>query len=138
MAEDRVSSDRLNSRLMVPFAATALALAGAGVYGLLAYGVAERTSEFGVRLALGESPTGIVRDVLREGTRLVLLGFSLGLAAAFVLARLLESQLFGVGLCDLGALLGTVVLLLAAGTLARLVPAWRACRVDPLSALHHN
>ncbi len=133
-----MSSDRLNSRLMVLFAVIALALAGAGVYGLLAYGVAERTSEFGVRLALGESPTGIVRDVLREGTRLVLLGFSLGLAAAFLLARLLKSQLFGVGLCDLGAPLGTVVLLPAAGTLACLVPAWRACRVDPLSALHHN
>ncbi|MCC7034431.1 MAG: ABC transporter permease [Acidobacteria bacterium] len=126
---------RIASTALLVFAAVALLLAAIGVYGVIAYSVSQRWTEFGVRLALGASPGAIRGMVVRRGLGLVLLGLALGLAAALPLARALESQLFGVRPFDwptyglVAAVMGLV------GLAASWIPALRATRMDPAAAL---
>jgi putative ABC transport system permease protein len=121
--------------LLVGFAAVALALAVVGLYGVISYSVAQRTREFGVRLALGASSRDVLQLVLREGLVLVAGGILLGLAGALSLSHWLQSLLFGVSGND-PMTLGAVAVLLALVALAAcLVPAYRATRVDPVVAL---
>ncbi len=138
MSRDIVSPDRLNADLLALFAALALVLAAVGLYGVLAHAVGQRTPEIGVRMALGARRAQVLRAVLREGLTLVAAGLGLGLAGALALARLLQWLLFGVGASDPVTFAGTAAVLLAAGVLACLLPAWRACQVDPLTALRHE
>jgi putative ABC transport system permease protein len=126
---------RFTLTLVAVFAAVALALASVGVYGVLAYSVGQRRHEFGVRLALGARPVRLVGDVLREGLRLAAIGLTGGLAVAFVAARALEGQLFGVTPHDLPTYLGGAGVLLAAAVGACLWPALGATRVSPAEAL---
>ncbi len=116
----------------------ALILAAVGIYGLLAYSVAERTSEFGVRLALGAQSKDILHLVLRQGLRLVMVGLLAGLAASFALTRLLEKLLFGVSAADPLTFGAVALLLTAVALLACWLPARRATKVDPLAAIRHE
>jgi len=129
------SRDRFSTLLLVLFGTLALLLASVGVYGVLAYAVAQRTGELGIRMALGADRRAVRGMVLGDGMKLVAVGLALGLVAALALAGVLSSQLFGVSPRD-PAVIGLVLLvLLGVGFLASLVPAWRATRVDPVVAM---
>jgi putative ABC transport system permease protein len=138
LAREIVSADRLDADLLALFAALALALAAIGLYGVLAHEVGRRTPEIGVRMALGARPGQVLRAVLGEGVALVAAGLGLGLAGALALARLLRWLLFGVGAGDPATFAGAAAGLLVVSVLACLLPAWRACRVDPLTTLRHD
>jgi predicted permease len=115
--------------------ALALVAAGAGIYGLVGYEVAERTHEFGVRLTLGATAASIVQLVLRSGFRVIVVGVAIGVAASLVAGRLIASLLFETRASDPLALVATSVVVILAALLASLIPAWRATRVDPMVAL---
>jgi predicted permease len=126
---------QLQAQLLMAFAVAALLLASVGVYGVFAFDVAERSREFGVRLALGAAPGTILRLVLRESARLTLVGVGLGLAGALGAGRLLASLLYGVAPSDPPTLLLSALVLPLAALAACAVPAWRAARVEPISVL---
>jgi predicted permease len=124
--------------LLALFAAVALLMAAVGIYGVVAYAVAQRTRETGLRLALGASATDILTLVLGEGLRRSAVGIGAGLVAALAAAHASNSLLFGVGEADPAAYAAVVVLLLAVTLAACLLPAWRAARLDPVKALRHD
>ena len=126
---------RLAMLLFVTFAAVALVLAVAGIYGVLAGAVTERTREIGVRTALGATPSAILGMILLQGARLAGAGLLLGLLGALSLGRFLQSLLFGVGAADLVTLFSVVLLLGTVALAACLLPAFRAVGVDPIAAL---
>ena len=130
-----LGSRRFNVILVGFFGATALLLATAGVFGVMAYSVSRRTREIGVRVALGAATRDVLRLILGEGLRTVLVGAALGLAGALVLTRTVSSLLFGVTATDPMAFGSVTLLLLAAALLACYLPARRAAKVDPLVAL---
>jgi putative ABC transport system permease protein len=133
-----VELPRLYATLVALFAGAALLLAALGVYGVMAYAVSQRQREIGVRLALGAAPTGIRRMVLGHGGRLALLGLAIGLGAAVMLGELLAKLLFGVSRYDAPTFI-TVPLVLGAVTLvASWIPASRAMRMDPLTAIRED
>ena len=120
------------------FGLLALTLTCIGLYGLLAYSVAQRTKEIGIRMALGAQGARVVALVLKSGVRLVLIGIALGLPAASAASRWVESMLFGLTPNDPAAIGGAIVLLTTAAQLAAYLPARRASRLDPLIALRHE
>jgi predicted permease len=124
--------------LLALFAAVALSMAAVGIYGVVAYAVAQRTRETGLRLALGASAADILSLVLGEGLRRSAIGIGAGLVAALAAAHASKSLLFGVGEADPAAYAAVVVLLLAVTLAACLLPAWRAARLDPVKALRHD
>ena len=124
--------------LLALFAAVALLMAAVGIYGVVAYAVAQRTRETGLRLALGASAADILTLVLGEGLRRSAVGIGAGLVAALAAAHASKSLLFGVGEADPAAYAAVVVLLLAVTLAACLLPAWRAARLDPVKALRHD
>lgn len=126
---------RLALLLFGAFALVALVLAVAGIYGVLAGAVAERTREIGVRTALGATPGAILLMVLLQGARLAGIGLVIGLAGALLLGRFLRSLLFGVGTADPLTLLGVAALLATVAIAACLLPAMRAVGIDPMAAL---
>jgi putative ABC transport system permease protein len=130
-----VTQPRFRTLLLGVFAAIALLLAGIGVYGLLAHGVTQRINEFGVRMALGASPAGVLRLVLRQGLMLTIVGLAIGLAAAIAIVRALNTVLFDISPWDPMAWVGSTVTLLVVTVLASWLPARRAVRVDPVGAL---
>jgi putative ABC transport system permease protein len=130
-----VQQPRDRTTLIGVFALIALLLAAIGVYGVMAYGVNERTREIGVRVALGADPGAVVRLVIRGALGMTLLGVVLGLAGGFMTSRLLGSLLFGVETTDLPTFLVAAVVILAVAALASWLPARRAARVDPVVAL---
>lgn len=130
-----VTQPRFRTLLLGLFAVIALTLAGIGVYGLLAHGVTERANEFGVRLALGASPSSVVHLVLKEGLVLSLVGLAIGIAGAAVAVRVLGTVLFGVSQWDPLAWTASILTLLAVALLASWLPARRAVRTDPVIAL---
>jgi putative ABC transport system permease protein len=121
--------------LALAFAGVALFLAAVGVYGALAYEVAQRTREIGVRMAFGGGLRPIFRLVLRDGLRMVAAGVAIGLAGAFAMSRALESQLFGVRALDPVVISLMAVRLGVVALAASVVPAMRAARIDPVRAL---
>ncbi len=130
-----VTQPRFRTLLLGLFAVIALTLAGIGVYGLLAHGVAQRINEFGVRMALGASPSDVLRLVLAEGVALALTGVAVGAAGAALAVRVLGTVLFSVSQWDPVAWTGAVGTLLAVSLLASWLPARRAVRTDPVVAL---
>jgi putative ABC transport system permease protein len=133
-----VASRRLNTLLMAAFSVIAFVLALAGVYGVLAYTVSRRTSEIGIRIALGATPQKLLSQVIRHGMSPVLSGIAVGLAGAFVLSRFMQGILFGIESSDPITYLVVALLLAAAGISSCYVPARRATRVDPVSALREE
>jgi putative ABC transport system permease protein len=136
--EATIVQERMMATLAGGFGLLALTLACVGLYGLLAYSVAQRTKEIGIRMALGAQGTRVVALVLKGGIRLVLVGIALGLPAAWLASRWVESMLFGLTPTDPAAIGGAMVLLTTAAQLAAYLPARRASRVDPLVALRHE
>jgi putative ABC transport system permease protein len=129
---------RFNAALFSVFAALALLLAGTGVYGVIAYSVARRTHEVGIRMALGAQRHDVLGLFISDGMRLVLLGLVLGLGGAFALTRVMSSLLFGVKATDLTTFAVVAISLLGVGLLACYLPARRATKVDPLVALRYE
>jgi putative ABC transport system permease protein len=130
-----LGAQRFNTSLLVVFAVAALILAAIGIYGLIAYAVAQRTRELGIRMALGARPHDVLSLVVREGMLLAGLGIVLGIGGAFAATRLLASLLFGVTPTDPVTLASVAALLGAVALLACWLPARRAARVDPVEAL---
>ncbi|MET0649041.1 MAG: ABC transporter permease, partial [Pyrinomonadaceae bacterium] len=126
---------RTGAALVTGFGLLALVLAAVGLYGVMAYTVARRTREVGIRMALGAQRRDVLRLVLREALALVACGVALGLAGAWAASRLLAGFLYGVSTTDPLTFLGTTAVLVAAALLAVLVPARRATKVDPMVAL---
>jgi predicted permease len=126
---------RLYAVLLGGFAGLALLIAGVGLYGVLAYGVAQRHREIGVRAALGATPGGLVRLVLRQGVAITVAGLAVGLTGAYVAAGSLSGFLFGVDAHDPVSFAAVPVVLLAVAVLAAFVPARRAATIDPLQAM---
>jgi putative ABC transport system permease protein len=130
-----VASRRFNAALLVAFALLALLLAGIGTYGVIAYGVQQRTFEIGVRIALGAGRRSVLLAVMSEGMRLCFAGLVLGLAASIAMARGIRAMLVGVSAVDLPTLWIVCAALAVVAIVASVVPARRAMRVDPLEAL---
>jgi predicted permease len=130
-----VSPQRFNASLLTGFALAALLLAALGLYGLLASSVASRTREIGVRVALGAQRPDVLRLIATQGARLLLVGLTLGIAAAALVTRFLQTLLFGIRPLDPVTFTAVSVLLLVVGLLATIVPAWRAMTIDPVRAL---
>ena len=124
--------------LAVAFDLLALTLAAVGVYGVMTLVVSERTQEMGIRLALGAEPLQVLRLVVRQGLALAACGIVLGFAASVALTPMMAGQLYGIGPTDPATLAGVPTLLLAVALLACAVPAWRAMRVDPVTALRYE
>jgi putative ABC transport system permease protein len=132
---DSVADRRFSMVLLGFFALLAIFLAAVGLYGLVAYSVSQRTREIGLRMAIGARPGDVVRMVVGGGMKLAVLGVVIGLVAAVGLAQLVETMLFGVTPSDPASYGATALILLAVAALASYVPARRAMRVDPLTAL---
>ena len=128
-------SSQFDSLLVLAFAGIALVLAAAGLYGVLAYLVTQRTGEIGVRIALGARREQVLGLILADGLQPAILGLVLGLAASAATAKLIESMLYHTKPFDLAVFAGVVATLLAMAALACMVPAWRASRLDPMQAL---
>jgi predicted permease len=120
------------------FAALAVLLAGVGIYGVMSYSVAQRTSELGIRLALGARPFDVLRLILTHGFNLALIGVALGVTASFAVTRLLSSLLFGIKSTDFATFGILSTLLIVIALLACYIPARRATKVDPLVALRYE
>ena len=133
-----IAAPRVTGALLVVFASLALALAAVGVYGVLSYGVSERSAEIGVRMALGARPADVQRLVLGEAATLAGAGIGAGLFAAFAFARLMRSLLHEVGPADPLTFAAVAAVLGATALLAAFLPAHRAARLAPATALRHE
>ncbi|HUJ32921.1 MAG TPA: ABC transporter permease [Candidatus Acidoferrum sp.] len=133
-----VQQPRFRTWLLGLFAAIALVLAAAGIFGVISYSVGRRTHEIGIRITLGATPADVLRLILGESARLVLVGLAVGIPAALGLARLLSNLLFAIRPADPLTLAAVSLLLLAVATVAAYIPARRAMRVDPMVALRHE
>jgi putative ABC transport system permease protein len=138
VVSESVTQPRFNLFLLGLFGSLALLLSAAGIYGVTAYSVTQRTHELGIRIALGAQVGDVLRLVLGQGMAVIAIGLVLGLAAAFALLRLMKSLLFGVGENDPLTFAAITLVLLLVALLACYVPARRATKVDPLTALRYE
>ncbi len=138
MIGDTLAQPRFNMLLLAVFAAVAMTLAAIGIYGVIAYSVAQRTREIGIRMALGGQRGDMLTMILRQSLTVVAVGLGIGLVAAFAATRLLASLLYGVGANDLFTYAAVVLLLGVAALLASYIPARRAMKVDPMVALRYE
>jgi putative ABC transport system permease protein len=136
--DESMLGDQFIASLFGSFAGAALLLAALGIYGVMAFGVAQRTHEIGLRIALGARKEQVLGLILREGLTLAGAGLGFGLLGAYFLGLAMQSTLYGVGTIDLGALCVVAMVLLASALLACYVPARRATRIDPMVALRYE
>ncbi|MCI0537496.1 MAG: FtsX-like permease family protein, partial [Verrucomicrobiales bacterium] len=113
-------------------------LASVGIYGVMAYSVAQRTNEMGIRMALGAQKSDVMILVLKQGLSLTLIGVCMGLAGGVAFARILKAHLFGISAIDPTTFLSVSLLLMLVALAACLIPALRAMRVNPMEALRHD
>jgi len=132
---DSVDNPRFFATLAVGFAGLALVLAAIGIYGVMSYAVSQRTTEIGVRMALGATPFEVFALVVGDGLRVTAIGIAIGAAGSLLTGRWLTSLLFGVRATDPATLAATALLLLLVAAAACFLPARRATRVDPMVAL---
>jgi len=135
---ESLAIDRFSVVLFASFGALGLLLAAVGIYGVTAFGVAQRTHEFGVRIALGAQRSRVIRLVMKEATALAVIGGLIGLFGAYLVGRAMQTTLYGVPALDARAFAAVFVLLLVSAWIACLIPALRASRVEPLEALRHE
>lgn len=138
IVSESLAIDRFSVVLFASFGVLGLLLAAVGIYGVMAFAVAQRTQEFGVRMALGAQRSRVITMVLREGTILAICGTAIGLGGAYLVGRAMQSTLYGVQAIDVWAFGSISLLLMIAALLACLYPAWRASRVEPLVALRNE
>ncbi len=132
---DRFSNDRMISSLTMLFGGLALLLAVIGLYGITAYAVERRTSEIGIRMALGAERGGVIAMVLRGAMLQAAIGLTIGIPVALVCVRFVKSQLYEITNADTGVMAGAIATLAAAAFIAVIIPAWRAASIDPVQAL---
>jgi ABC-type antimicrobial peptide transport system permease subunit len=135
VVNESIAASRLRSLITLLFAAAALLLASIGIYGVMAYSVSRRATELGIRLALGASPTQILRLVMGQGLRLTALGIGAGILLAAIAGQALATVLYGVSAWNPIVYAAVALLLTLVAALATFVPAWRATRIDPATAL---
>jgi putative ABC transport system permease protein len=138
LVDSKRTGDRFGMVLFSGFAAVALLLAAVGIYGVMAFAVAQRSHEIGVRMALGAARSEVVLLVVRGGMRLALIGIAIGLAGAYGLGRLMRTTLYGVESADLGSLAAVAALLLLVAAVACWLPARRSAAIDPMKALRNE
>ena len=136
--DETLLTDRLIALLSAGFGLLATLLASIGLYGVMAFIVARRRKEIGLRLALGAEPSGVMWIVMREVLILLVIGLAVGVPAAIGLGRYVSSQLYGIQPNDPWMAIGTVLLLTAVSAAAGLIPARRASRIDPILALRYE
>jgi putative ABC transport system permease protein len=132
---DTVARARFNTLLLALFAALATLLAAVGIFGVMNYSLALRTREIGLRMALGAQKGQVLKLMLKQGLELTLIGTAIGIAAALALTRLLSTLLFGVSSADPAIFAGIVLFLMLVSLIACYLPARRATRIDPMTAL---
>ena len=130
-----MSPQRFNLLLLASFAGLALLLAVVGIYGVLSYTVRRRAREIGIRMALGARHSDVLKMVVADGMKPILVGVGIGLAAAAALSRLVASLIFGIHATDPLTFSAVVLILVAVGTLANIIPAYRATRIEPVRTL---
>jgi putative ABC transport system permease protein len=135
---DSLSRRRFSMFLLSAFSGLALVLAALGIYGVISYGVMQRTHEMGIRMALGAKPRDVLKLVVRQAMVLALGGVGIGLLASFALTRLIKGLLFRVSVTDPMTFVAIAVLMTLIALLACLIPARRATKVDPLVALRYE
>ncbi|MGB6430125.1 MAG: ABC transporter permease [Candidatus Acidiferrales bacterium] len=138
LIDTSVEQPRFRTWLLGSFAVMALVLAAAGIFGVISYSVSRRTHEIGIRVTLGASPVNVMRLILTESTRLVLIGLAVGIPISLGLGRFLSNLLFGIHAADPATFTAVAFLLFTVATLAAYIPARRATRVDPMIALRYE
>ena len=133
--EEALGEDRYTMVLFASFAAVALLLAAIGIYGLMAFAVAQRTQEIGLRLALGSAKLGVVWLILREASLLAAVGLGMGLAGSVLVGRTMNTTLYGVAAMDFAVIVSVAVILFLTAMFASYFPARRAASIDPMQAL---
>src|SRR5579863_502761 len=135
LREESLGEDRYTMILFAGFAAVALLLAAVGIYGLMAFAVAQRTQEMGLRIALGASKGRVIWLILKEASLLAVIGLGIGLAGAVLVGRTMQTTLYGVAAMDFSVIVSVAVILYFAALLASYLPARRAASIDPMQAL---
>ena len=138
IVSNAVAQPRLYMVLIVCFGVTAMLLAAIGLYGVLAYAVGQRRREIGIRLALGARRGEVLRMVMSQAAKLMVAGVTIGLVAAVLASRLLRAQLFEVAPTDTATYLLVAIILMAVSLLVSWIPARRASRIDPMTALRQD
>jgi ABC-type antimicrobial peptide transport system permease subunit len=136
--DESLAQERLFANLSSFFGVLALSLACIGLYGVMSYGVARRTNEIGIRMALGATGSRVTRMVMRETMLVVMIGVVIGLGTAVATTRLVAAMLFGLAPTDPVTILFAVLLMISVATFAGYVPARRASKVDPMIALRYE
>jgi putative ABC transport system permease protein len=133
--DESLGEDRYTMVLFATFAAVALLLAAVGIYGLMAFGVAQRTQEIGLRLALGAGKPRVIWLILREASLLAAVGLGIGLAGSVLVGRTMRTTLYGVAAMDFAVIVSVAVILFFTAMFASYLPARRAASIDPMQAL---